>query len=92
MNVSHLGGHIADAVGAVARVDLLLSSHRKTGAREESASGRSRAHLGDLVVNAVGAVADVVLFLDLGEHAAADAHHPQKLVDVVARVPVEKES
>ena len=46
------------------------------------------ADLGDLAVDAVLAVGKVVLLLDVREHAAADAHHPQELVDVVARISV----
>jgi len=47
---------------------------------------RGRARLAGLVVHAVPALAQEVLLLDLREHAAADAHHPQELVDVVAGV------
>lgn len=44
-------------------------------------------YLASLVVHPVAALSQVVLLLDVWEHAPTNPHHPQKLVNVIARVP-----
>ena len=45
-------------------------------------------HLASLVINCVAPLPQVIRLFDVREDAATNAHHPQKLVDVITRVPM----
>lgn len=44
------------------------------------------AHLSSLIINPVATLSKVVLLLDVWEDTAANAHHPQELIDVITGV------
>ncbi len=47
---------------------------------------KARPHFASRVIDGIPSGPQVVSLLDVGEHAAANAHHPQELVYVVAGV------
>lgn len=62
-----------------------MIKHRMStnGCQSKSTFGAHELHLARLVINCVASLPQVVRLLDVREDAAADAHHPQELVDVI---------
>jgi len=46
-----------------------------------------KADLSSLVINCISSLSQVIWLFDIRKDATTNAHHPQKLVDIITRVP-----
>ncbi len=52
------------------------------------ACASQKADLSSLVINCVSPLSQVIRLFDIRKDATTNAHHPQKLVDIITGVPV----